>query len=237
MDPQLQHLSKKYRQIIIPRPDHNLIYLDFSQFEPSIMASISKNSQLASHCSRHDLYTILAEEIFGDSEQREAAKLVFLAYSYGKTADSLADLVSTQTSVVEDKQMVGLRLLPWFEDIEQWKTTIEHKLLHVGRIGTAQGNHRYRNHDGDLRPEERRWAISQIIQGTGSLILKKAILKVVNRVPDVFILLPMHDALLLDVPKGKKDILVGQLVEICSDAFSEVCTGVTPAVRLKPFCD
>ncbi len=48
-----------------------------------------------------------------------------------------------------------------------------------------------------LTAKERRSAVSQVVQGTGSLIFKKALLEV-ERLDDVTVLLPMHDALLFE---------------------------------------
>lgn len=59
------------------------------------------------------------------------------------------------------------------------------------------GNHYLREHDGPLTAKEQRSAVSQVVQGTASLIFKRALLNV-GELDDVTIVLPMHDALLFE---------------------------------------
>src|SRR5690606_4844714 len=66
-----------------------------------------------------------------------------------------------------------------------------------GCVATVQGNHYKRSGKGQLSAKEKRSAVSQVVQGTASLIFKKALLEVGN-LQDVTIVLPMHDALLFE---------------------------------------
>jgi DNA polymerase I len=57
--------------------------------------------------------------------------------------------------------------------------------------------HEQRIKNGQLSAKEQRSAVSQVVQGTASLIFKKALLEV-GKIDDVVILLPMHDALVFE---------------------------------------
>src|SRR3546814_9564069 len=59
------------------------------------------------------------------------------------------------------------------------------------------GNHYARSNLGALTGKERRSAGRQVVQGTGSLIVKKALLEV-DKLDSLAILLPMHDALIFE---------------------------------------
>ena len=64
-------------------------------------------------------------------------------------------------------------------------------------MATLLGNQYTREGDSALTAKEQRSAASQVVQGTASLIFKKALLEV-GKLDDVTIILPMHDALLFE---------------------------------------
>lgn len=236
MDPNLQHLNKKYRNIIKARAGQKLVYVDYSQFEPNIMASISEDPRLLALCSAGDLYEWMAIELCGDAKHRKTVKVMFLAYSYGKQIASLSEFLTGINSVQHKAEaVINERFLPLFSGIEKWKAIIESELVKAGKIGTLLGNYRYRSRSGDLDPKERRWAISQVVQGTGSLILKKLITMLADSLPEASVLLPMHDALLVEVPEEGATEVTEELLTYCRRAFSEVCPLVTPSVCEKTY--
>ena len=72
-----------------------------------------------------------------------------------------------------------------------------------------------------LSGKEKRSAVSQVVQGTASLIFKKSLLAV-SEIEDVTIVLPMHDALLfehnlLDTPNKVVEIFSKVMTEELSD--------------------
>lgn len=238
VDPQLQHLAKKYRGIIRSRPGHRLGYVDYSQFEPNIMASICNDPQLLALCKEGDLYEKLSTELFGSKEHRKVCKLMFLAYSYGKQISTLSDFVcGLLPSKRAADSAIKAKFTPLFSGVEKWKTTVQTTLKKEGKVGTLLGNYRYRTKDGDLDPKEKRWAISQVVQGTGSLILKRLISRLVTELPHVAVLLPMHDALLVEVPEEGADDSLSALVELCRSTFVDLCPALEPSISQKPFSE
>jgi len=238
VDPQLQHLAKKYRGIIRPRPGHRLGYVDYSQFEPNIMASICNDPQLLALCKEGDLYEKLSTELFGSKEHRKVCKLMFLAYSYGKQTSTLSDFVcGLLPSKRAADSSIKAKFTPLFSGVERWKTTVQTTLKKEGKVGTLLGNYRYRTKDGDLDPKEKRWAISQVVQGTGALILKRLISRLVTELPHVAVLLPMHDALLVEVPEDGADDSLSALVELCRSTFVDLCPALEPSISQKPFSE
>ena len=117
------------------------------------------------------------------------------------------------------------------------KSKIAKNLLQTGKIGTLLGNYRYRTRAGDLETKEQRWAVSQVVQGTGSLILKKLIIMLTRTLPEAFVLLPMHDALLMEIPEDRSTEVINELLSCCRKTFSEVCPLVLPVVCEKAFTE
>lgn len=236
IDPQLQHIKKEYRSIIKPRDGTSHLYVDYSQFEPNIMASLSGDSNLLKACRDVDIYSELALSIFKDSAARDSAKIVFLAYSYGMDKAGLAKLISSTTGdLLSAVTLLEADLFTTFEGVELWKESLYDTLYSQGRIGTAFGNYRYRGKEGPLDDNERRWSASQAVQGTGALILKLLILKLVRSLPTAKLLLPMHDALLIEVPTRDIKEVKQEVVALCASSFTDICPDSQPRVAFKRF--
>ncbi|MCF8470777.1 MAG: DNA polymerase I [Parvibaculum sp.] len=191
--PSLQNIPKKYRSILAARKGAKLCYVDFDQYEVGIMAALSKDSELAALYTAGDMYELFAESHLGLTKNRKAAKQLFLSYAYGMSRKSLVD-AAVSLGADRERAKVAFKL---FTTYEEWKKTIWKIFRDEGRVTTALGNHYKRSGKGQISAKEQRSAVSQVVQGTASLIFKRALLEVSN-LEDVTIVLPMHDALLFE---------------------------------------
>ena len=170
-----------------------LSYVDYDQYEVGIMAALSGDPQLKALYDTGDMYALFATDHLKLAGNRKAAKQLFLSYAYGMSRRALVDAaVSLGADRANAKAAFNLFLV-----FESWKKSVWARLLKDGRIATVLGNHYKRSGTGQLTAKEQRSAVSQVVQGTASLIFKKALLDVAH-LPDVTITLPMHDALLFE---------------------------------------
>lgn len=191
--PALQNISKQYRSIIMAPKGARLSYVDYDQYEVGIMAALSGDPQLKALYRTGDMYALFASDHLKLAGNRKAAKQLFLSYAYGMSRRALIDAaVSLGADRANAKAAFSL-----FLGYESWKKSVWTRLLNDGRISTAFGNHYKRRGTGQLTAKEQRSAVSQVVQGTASLIFKKALLEL-RHLPDVTITLPMHDALLFE---------------------------------------
>lgn len=191
--PPLQNIPKKYRHIISAKAGRELCYVDFDQYEVGIMAALSDDPELLTLYGAGDMYELFATTHLGLTGNRKAAKQLFLSYAYGMSRKALVDAA---VSLGADRQRAKAAF-KLFSRYEEWKKAIWAEFERDGRIGTAQGNYYRRSGTGKLSPKECRSTVSQVVQGTASLIFKRALLKV-GDIDDVTIVLPMHDALLFE---------------------------------------
>ena len=82
---------------------------------------------------------------------------------------------------------------------------------------------------------EHRWALSQKVQGTASLIFKEALLGLSNEFGHNAILLPMHDAVLLQFERGHTQENKLKAKQIMIEAMQHRCPGVRPRVIPSAF--
>lgn len=191
--PSLQNIAKKYRSIVMAREGAVLCYVDFDQYEVGIMAALSEDPEMARLYGEGDMYDLFATTYLGLAGNRRAAKQLFLSYAYGMSRKALID-AAVSLGADRERAKAAFRI---FSKYEEWKKSVWRTFQDEGRIGTVQGNYYKRTGQGSLSSKEQRAAVSQVIQGTASLIFKKTLLEV-SDLEDVAIILPMHDALLFE---------------------------------------
>ncbi|MEC5293457.1 MULTISPECIES: DNA polymerase [unclassified Aurantimonas] len=191
--PSLQNIPKRYRSIIGTHEGAQLGYVDFDQFEVGIMAALSSDGELQRLYAAGDMYDLFANTHLGLVGNRKAAKQLFLSYAYGMSRKALVDAADS-LGVERQKAKEAFRLFQRYED---WKKSVWAEFQRTGRVATVFGNHYRRSGSGQLTGKEQRSAVSQVVQGTASLIFKRALLAVAS-IGDVRIVLPMHDALLFE---------------------------------------
>lgn len=238
-DPYLQELKRKYRNVIVGEEGYRLWYLDYSQFEPGVMASLSGDEHLVKLYNEGDVYTALSASIFGDPSKRDLCKRIFLAFSYGMSTAGIARLLAGPNSSEAERTDFARRVDEFFSKFPrllEFKAGLERRLADDGYIATLNGNRRIRTHTGPLVAKERRWAVSQVIQGTASLIFKKAIIDLAARFGSTSMLLPMHDAVLMQFPAGEEGPkMVAEAQQMMVSAFLLHCPGLSPRVTIGAF--
>lgn len=220
-DPSLQNLSKRHRNIISPDEGMALSYVDFGQFEAGIMGALSQDKHMLELFSSGDLYALAAEKIFSDTDRRKAAKRLFLSYAYGMKRKSLIDAAVGFGAERE----AAKNFFNQFSRFEQWKSEIWSEFQTNGRVGTTFGNYLSRASSAELTEKEKRSAVSQVVQGTASLIFKKALLKL-SLVSDIELKVPMHDAVLFQHPHTFNPQEVADLfADVVTEYFGGEITG------------
>lgn len=191
--PSLQNIPKKYRGIIKASEGAKLSYVDYDQYEVGIMAALSGDTELKKLYAAGDMYDLFATTHLGLTGYRKAAKQLFLSYAYGMSRKALID-AAVSLGVDRLRSKAAFKL---FEQYEDWKKSIWADFRSNGSVASLSGNHYRRDGNGQLTGKEQRSAVSQVVQGTASLIFKRALIDVA-KLDDVKIVLPMHDALLFE---------------------------------------
>lgn len=215
-DPVFQNISKKHRNIICAYEGNVLSYVDYDQFEVGVMAALSGDAILLSLYADDDLYESLSDQLFGDRSQRKLSKRLFLSYAYGMKLNRISDAAHAQ-GAERAKVNLFFRKLTTFEG---WKKDIHKKFYDNGFIGTSEGNFLRRSINYELSEKEKRSCISQVVQGTASLIFKKALLAL-DKLEGFRILVPMHDAVLVEhSPNSDPTLLVKVFSEVMTEHFA-----------------
>ncbi|WP_320203556.1 DNA polymerase [Agrobacterium rosae] len=237
-DPHLQELRRSFRHSIAADYGCEVVYFDYSQFEPGIMASISEDQKLIALYNTGDVYSALSQEIFGSSEHRNLSKKVFLAFSYGMSAEGIAALVVGKNAHQAKRTEIEAAIKSFFSQfhlLAEFKLESEKRLAANGYVSSLLGNYRHRNKDGALTGKERRWSLSHTIQGTASLIFKRALLSITHEFGPDAVILPMHDAVVMQLPTASLVEMSERVKHLMEEAFVEYCPRLTVKVTAGKF--
>lgn len=210
--PSLQNLRKPNRRVIVPDDGMKFMYVDYSQFEAGIMASLSKDPSLIKLYNK-DIYRDLAGKVLFNPENREEAKIIFYRYMYGD--DSLSKNAK--------------KYFQRFHQLNLFRKKISEEIKSKGKIGTGNGNFR------KSRDVSNTWSLSHLIQSTASLIYKCAVLRVHKELPNVQFVIPMHDATLYQMSNDSYNEYKDKIEAIYVDEFKKICPEINPRVGFSEF--
>lgn len=206
--PSLQNLRKSNRDIIIPDNGMKLLYVDYSQFEAGILASLSNDIKLI-ELYNSDIYEDLAEKVLKNKDERKEAKIIFYRYMYGD--DSL--------------KREAKSYFKNFKELERFKILIEKELIQNKKVGTKFGNFRFSFDEDSI------WALSHVVQSTASYIYKMALLKVEKEVKSAEFVIPMHDGTVYQINDLDFVAAKSEIERIYKEEFEKVCPQIEPKLN------
>lgn len=248
--PLIQLLRKESRSLIKHDLDNSLLYIDYGQFEPGILAALSNDTNLIDLYNNDDVYNELGRYLLPDEVQiekrRDVSKVVFMAYINGMKRENLTQyiLASTNSEIKGEKLEKNLNdFFDKYPEIEIYKSKIYNDFMQNSKIGSELGNYRYaslstREDQNSIHIYEKNWLLNQKVQGTSSLIVKQAIVDTMLTIVDVDFLIPMHDAVLFQVPTRSYDDIKDKIELVFKQAFNKYCGNrISPKVHIENFSD
>ena len=240
-DPNLQNIpsageyGKLIRNLFVAPPGYKLIVADYSQIEPRIIASFSKDPiMVKNYLDGEDIYTTIGNTMGVD---RKAGKVLVLSIAYGVGPDKIA--ASIGCTVTDAKSLLN-KFTEKFHDISKYKAKIIRQALAkspVPYVPTVYGRRRYlpdlKSKEIGLRARAERQAFNTVIQGSAADLMKLAIIRAHSCLvtePDANVILTVHDEL---VTVARED-----LAESVAEAVRESMEGVhIPAIIVPLIAD
>ncbi|HEY7371674.1 MAG TPA: DNA polymerase I, partial [Polyangia bacterium] len=223
-NPNLQNIpirtevGRRIRQAFVAKPDHVLVSADYSQIELRILAHFSQDPAfLDAFRSGEDIHLRTAAEVFGvppasvTPEHRRIAKAINFGLSYGQSDFGLAQVLRIPRAQAKSY------IQSYFERYAGVRAYMERSIADArasAEVVTLFGRRRPLPEIRATRPQDRayaeRIARNTPIQGSAADLLKLAMINVdralesgASPVPDVDLLLTVHDELVFEVPAGR----------------------------------
>lgn len=213
-EPSLQNLRKRNRDIIIPNEGKELFYIDYSQFEASILAHCSSDIELLNLISTKDIYSDIVKKIYKkevNEKNRKEAKILFYRYLYGDTFENNLNFKTLVDNYFNS-----------FKELSIFKENLRKTSLENGYVSTDNGNMRKLDIDNDNI-----WILSHFIQSKASFIFKKALIETYKKVNKAKLLIPLHDGALYEIDIIDSENIKSQISEIFKKIFHEECNSLT----------
>lgn len=232
-EPNLQNLpkaSKKdpdapaqiIRNCIVARPGHTLLFCDFSQIEMRLLAHYSRDQHLIEAFSQGDFFVNLARQIFQDPSlalddpRRNQTKTIGYAEIYGAGLEKLASQLGMSIQATAEFKQAWSGMYPGIRQFNQ-ATIAEafaNKKAHkdVPFVRSDITNRRY------IVPEGKEYAlVNRRLQGAAAEIFKMKILELEAMDVAQYMILFVHDEVILDVPNEDVRDVVHVLKEVMND--------------------
>jgi len=195
--------GKAIRNLFIAPEGYKLVVADYSQIEPRVLASFSKDRIMCgAYLEGEDIYTTIGNTV---GVNRDAAKQLVLAMMYGVGPDKIANSIGV--SVNEARNLLD-EFVHKFPSVARYKKQIISESRNRAPIPyaiTYMGRRRYlpdlRSSVQWERSRAERQAFNTVIQGSSADLIKLAMIRANKMIPDeASLILTIHDELVTVTP-------------------------------------
>ena len=197
--------GKEIRNLFYAPPGYKLVVADYSQIEPRIIASMSRDPiMIKNYLDGGDIYTTVGDTMGVD---RKAGKVLVLAMAYGVGPDKIARQIGC--TITDAKDLLG-RFAAKFPSVNTYRVRVIAATRAKKYVTTLMGRKRYlpeiASSDFGLRAGAERQAFNTRIQGSAADIMKLAMIRAHAMIPkEAKLLLTVHDELVTLTPEHLKD--------------------------------
>lgn len=228
--PNLQNLSRNpgeqspaaaVRNCIVSRPDHTLLMCDFAQVEARMFAHLADDPDLKAAFLADDFFTEVARTVYEDPNinkkdpRRQPTKNGVYAKYYGAGTEKFAQ---TAGIPVEQAAAWNQRFDQMYPRVRQFQNEIVNRGIErfnaegVAYVRSPLTGRQYRCDEG-----KEYVLVNYLIQGTAAEVLKIKLAQLAAAGLDQFMILPVHDEVIMDVPDDQLYDAAKTTVEIMSD--------------------
>ncbi len=248
-DPNLQNIpirsedGRKIRRAFVAEEGNRLISADYSQIELRILAHVADIEALKEAFHKGiDIHALTASQVFGipvenmDPMIRRSAKAINFGIIYGISAFGLARQLGISRS---DAQKYIDTYFQRYPGIREYMNRTVEICRKQGYVETVYGRRCHLPGINDRNPMRRnfaeRAAINAPIQGTAADVIKRAMIRLPERIReaglDARMLLQVHDELVFEAPAGQAEAVAALAREVMEGAAAlsvplEVETGI-----------
>lgn len=210
--------GRAIRNLFIAPEGHKLIVADYSQIEPRVIASMSKDpTMILNYKEGRDIYTTVGDEMKVD---RKVGKVLVLSIAYGVGPDKIARQIGC--TITEARDLLT-RFADRFALVVDYKNLVVSVAKNLGYVSTILKRRRYlpeiKSPNFSLRASAERQAFNTRIQGSAADIIKLAMIRAYDQIPrESKLILTVHDELVTLAP----DHLVDQTREAIRVAMEDI---------------
>jgi DNA polymerase I-like protein with 3'-5' exonuclease and polymerase domains len=203
------------RSLFIPDPGRTFFDIDLSSADLRIVVWESDCKEMKALLKAGlDPYTEIAKEFYHDPTitKKDPRRQIFKSFAHGTnylgTAKGLAERLGLSVGEAEKTQKWYFGRFP---EIKKWQDRVKDQVLKRGMVENVFGNRMYffERIEGTIFNQ----AVAWIPQSTVACLINRAYVKIHQTMPEVHILLQVHDSLAGDFPTQDEDRYTKAIVE------------------------
>ena len=215
-------LGNRIRACFTPEnPSSLIISADYSQIELRLLAHFSKDEHLISAFNNDiDIHTATASKVFDvpvdevTKEMRRKAKAVNFGIVYGQSSFGLSEALGI--TPFEAREFID-KYFDTYPKVKQFMDSTKEFAHQYGYVETMYGRRRYlgeelSSRNRNIREFAERAAINTPLQGSAADLIKLAMIDVYDKLKNsnlpAKMILQVHDELVFEISKNKKDELI-----------------------------
>jgi len=207
----------------IPQSGYNLWELDYSQLELRLAAAYAKEKRLLDIFNADDNRDIFAEMAKDLGFTRHDTKTLTYMILYTAGIDKVSKVFRVSPTKAKEIRSKFLRTYPGFLKMTNMAAAVAARQKYV-KFWTGRRRHFDRKEDAYK-------AFNAVIQGGAFEIVKRRMLAVDKKFPDLRMLLQIHDSIVVEIPDGEENELLPQIKAVMEDISTEF--GVKFRVDIK----
>ncbi len=211
--PNLQNIPKKgdlgreIRAAFMAPADHTLLAADYSQIELRMLAHLSDDETLRQAFDNNaDIHRFVAAQVHGcdeasvTPEMRNSAKAINFGIIYGLSSFGLSQQIGISRPAAQEF-IDGY--FARFSGIRRYIDSVIEEAKECGYVSTIAGRRRYvpllKSGNGNERKQGERIALNSTIQGSAADLIKKAMLRCSDMLPEQSkLIVQIHDELIVE---------------------------------------
>jgi DNA polymerase I-like protein with 3'-5' exonuclease and polymerase domains len=207
--------GKAIRNLFAAPKGYKLVVADYSQIEPRVIASLAEDPiMMKNYLEGGDIYTTVGNTMGVD---RKAGKTLVLAMAYGVGPDKIARSIGCSTT--EARELLS-NFSAKFNAVNSYRVKLIGNVRNNKKhyVTTMMGRRRYlpdiASNDQFLKASAERQVFNTKIQGTAADLIKYAMIRAHNRIPDgAKLILTVHDELVTLTPEEKTEETIAAIRE------------------------
>jgi DNA polymerase-1 len=222
--------NSKIRGCIIADDGFVLIDPDFANIEMRIAAWFAQEPRMLEvFRNGGDIHGETAARVLGDRQARQPAKPVNFGCLYGGGAERLRITARTEFGIEfspEQAKQYHEQFFATYANLRRWHEAARDASSELTYGATVYGRRRWA--DPEDRADHWDWNRFQLatnfeVQGTGADALKIALARLYQQIAGgpTRILLPIHDAILIQTPREAAESVAGPVSQAMREAFAE----------------
>lgn len=228
-------LAAVVRNCVVPRAEgHALVMSDFDQIEMRVLAHLAQDAAMRlAFRSEVDFFTHMARQVYSDESivkkdsRRQTTKNAGYAKAYGAGAAKFA--LTAGITLEQAQQFLSMfdRLYPGVREFQTKVDRVQRERFAAEGQAYVKSPLTGRRHVAD---EGREYAlVNYLIQGTSAEILKMKLLELDAAGLGEYMILPVHDEVILDVPYEVEPYVIDTIRDVMND-YSMLSVPITAGV-------